>query len=188
MKDPENRLYWRMNPRRMEAEQIRDALLAVSGELDLEMGGSGISNDEPRRSIYLRVFRNKRDPLLEAFDVPDGYRSMAGRNVTTTPPQALLMMNGEWVVDRARATAQQLRMTSASCDEEFVEAAYGRIFSRAPNSDEQAAGVRFLREQRHLVKHEGEAPGSEQEEKAAAEALMDYCHVLLNANEFFYVE
>jgi hypothetical protein len=188
MKDPENRLYWRMSPRRMEAEQIRDALLAVSGELTLQMGGPGVSNSEPRRSIYLRVFRNKRDPLLEAFDVPDGYRSVARRNVTVIPPQALLMMNAEWVVDRARAIAKRLQTDGASCEEDFVHAAYRRIFSRTPSSDELRIGVQFLREQRERIKLETGVAESEQEEQACSEALMDYCHVLLNANEFIYVE
>jgi hypothetical protein len=187
MKDPETRLYWRMNPRRMEAEQIRDALLAVSGELTLQMGGPGVSNGEPRRSIYLRVFRNKRDPLLEAFDVPDGYRSVAKRNVTVIPPQALLMMNAEWVVDRARAIAARLQ-TDASCDEDFVHAAYRRIFTRKPNNAELRIGVQFLREQRERVMLEKGVAATEQEKQSSSEALMDYCHVLLNANEFIYVE
>ncbi len=188
MKDPENRLYWRMNPRRIEAEQIRDALLAVSGELNLQMGGPGVSNSEPRRSIYLRVFRNKRDPLLEAFDVPDGYRSVAKRNVTVIPPQALLMMNAEWVLERARAIAERLQTEGAVCEEDFANAAYARIFSRKPNRDELRIGVQFLREQCERIKLEGGVAQTEQEEQAASEALMDYCHVLLNANEFIYVE
>ena len=188
MNDPENRLYWHMNPRRMEAEQIRDALLAASGELTLQMGGPGITNSEPRRSIYLRTFRNKRDPLLEAFDVPDGYRSVAKRNVTIIPPQALLMMNAEWVVDRARAIAARLQTESASCEEDFVHAAYARIFARKPSSDELRVGAQFLREQRARVKLEAGVAANDPEEKVAAEALMDYCHVLLNGNEFIYVE
>jgi mono/diheme cytochrome c family protein len=107
--DPDNRLLWRMNPRRLEAEQIRDALLAASGELDLAAGGPGAEVDAPRRSIYLRVIRNQRHPLLAAFDGPDGFGSVAQRYVTTTPTQALLMINGPWPLDRARALAGRLQ-------------------------------------------------------------------------------
>jgi hypothetical protein len=109
-------------------------------------------------------------------------------NVTVIPPQALLMMNAEWVVDRARAIAQRLQTEGASCEEDFVKATYARIFSRKPSSDELRIGVQFLREQRNHIKLEGALLESEQEEQAAGEALMDYCHVLLNANEFIYVE
>ena len=197
MKDPENRLFGRMNPRRMQAEQIRDALLLVSGELDEEMGGPGVKSTMARRSVYLQVFRNQRDGLLEAFDVPDGYRSMARRNVTTTPPQALLMMNGEWVLERARALAERLQEDQRAWPEEAVEAAYLAVFAREPGSEERAVGIRFLRAQRERVLGETLAGGdgaveskdrSQEEERAAVTALADYCHVLLNSNEFIYVE
>ena len=192
MKDPENRLYWRMGPRRMEAEQIRDALLLVSGELDLKMGGPGVKSTTARRSVYLQVFRNKRDALLEVFDVPDGYRSMARRNVTTTPPQALLMMNGDWVLGRAQTLAERLLEDEPEWPEEVVEAAYLRVFGREPRSEERAVGMRFLGEQRDRVLQESSAAGGEEAgdgaEKAGLIALADYCHVLLNSNEFIYVE
>lgn len=68
--DPTNRFYWRCNTRRLDAEQIRDAILAVTGQLDLTAGGPGVPSDVPRRSIYLRMMRNERDALLDVFDLP----------------------------------------------------------------------------------------------------------------------
>ena len=151
MKDPENRLYWRMNLRRLDAEQIRDALLAVSGELDLTMGGPSVGSAAPRRTIYTQLFRNKRDPLLEVFDAPDGYRSMALRNVTTTPPQALLMINGEWVLKRAQALAARL---PRSVPDEAVRQAYLQAFGREPAPQERAEARTFLRAQENRVQRE----------------------------------
>src|SRR5690606_38854370 len=91
--DPSNRLLWRMNTRRLEAEQIRDAMLVVSDELIPTMGGEGVDHNQPRRSIYTKVLRNRKDPLLEVFDVADGVLSTPERSVTTTATQALLMIN-----------------------------------------------------------------------------------------------
>src|SRR5207244_650740 len=92
-KDPENRLLGRAATRRLDAEQIRDALLAVTGRLDLTAGGPSLDPTKPRRTVYCKVRRNYRDPLLDVFDAPEGFNSAAERNVTTTPTQALLLIN-----------------------------------------------------------------------------------------------
>ncbi|MFM7846005.1 MAG: DUF1549 and DUF1553 domain-containing protein, partial [Planctomycetota bacterium] len=113
LRDPDNRLWWRMNVRRLDAEQIRDALLQATGELDLAMGGPSAEWSRPRRSVFTRVIRNQRDPLLDVFDSPDHILSTAERNVTTTPNQALLMMNGKYLLDRAQVLAQQVAQTAA---------------------------------------------------------------------------
>ena len=147
MKDPENRWLWRMNIRRLEAEQIRDALLAVSGELDLQTGGPGVDTGRSRRTIYTKVMRNTRDALLDVFDAPEGFVSTGQRNVTTTSSQALLMMNSQYLLQRARALAGRLSKESFANDAEFVTAAYRLAFGREPDSAERGAGERFLREQ-----------------------------------------
>src|SRR5262249_59726017 len=75
LKDPENRWLWRMNTRRLDAEQIRDAMLATSGELRPDLGGPSAEPSAPRRAIYAKVLRNTRDPLLELFDAPETFSS-----------------------------------------------------------------------------------------------------------------
>src|SRR5205823_1504749 len=102
-KDPDNRLWWKMATRRLDAEQIRDAILAATGNLDLAMGGAAVEAKEPRRSIYTKVRRNVREPLLDVFDTPEGLASTAQRNVTTTPTQALLMFNSPFLLGQAKA-------------------------------------------------------------------------------------
>src|SRR5207253_7445270 len=92
-KDPDNRLFWKMATRRLDAEQIRDTMLAVTGRLDRTAGGPSVEFKEPRRSVYLKWLRNTKEPLLDVFDIPDGFTSAARRNVTTTSTQALFMIN-----------------------------------------------------------------------------------------------
>jgi hypothetical protein len=96
LKDPSNRLLWRQNIRRLDAEQIRDAILAATGELDRTPGGPSVGHAAPRRTIYTKVMRNTQDPLLAVFDAPDALASSSGRPTTTTAPQALFMINGPW--------------------------------------------------------------------------------------------
>src|SRR6266487_1811694 len=107
-KDPDNRFLWRMNVRRLEAEQIRDAMLAATGELDETAGGPSVDPSKPRRTVYTKWLRNSRDSLIEAFDPPDAYTSTPQRNVTTTPSQALMLINGQYTLQRAQALAERI--------------------------------------------------------------------------------
>lgn len=108
--DPTNKFYWRYSPRRLDAEQARDAILAATGELDLAAGGPSVdANTTPRRSIYTIKKRNNPNELLRALDAPPGFSSIADRQQTSTPLQALLFLNGDWMLQRSRrlgATAQ----------------------------------------------------------------------------------
>lgn len=161
--DPENRLLWRMPNRRLDAEQVRDALLAVTGKLDLESGGAAVAFNEPRRSIYCRVTRNTRDPLLDVFDSPEGFQSAASRNVTTTPTQALLMMNSPILLDQAATLADRLRKLhpdearSRDVDADRIATAFRLVLGRAPTDAEQSAALQFLNEQAKRIGPE-EAP------------------------------
>ena len=110
--DPDNRWLWRQNLRRLESDQIRDAMLWVSGELDLKSGGPSADASKPRRTIYTKWLRNSRDSLLEAFDPPDPYTSTPQRNVTTTPMQSLVMINGSYTLQRAQALAGRIKAAS----------------------------------------------------------------------------
>ncbi len=155
--DPSNRLLWRMNIRRLRAEQVRDAILAATGELDLTMGGEGADLTRPRRAVYLKVLRNTPEPLLEAFDVADGFNSTALRQTTTTANQALLMFNGPWMLARAKALKTRLEKEGARDDYEFVNAAWRIMFSRAPTTSEVESSLTFLREQAGRVGEKSQA-------------------------------
>ena len=145
--DPQNRLYWRANTRRLDAEQIRDAMLAVSGQLQRDtIGGPGVQGDVPRRSIYLRTMRNARDPLLDAFDLPQFFDSQSMRNTTTTPVQSLLLINSQTMLRHASRSAQRISQ-EANNDQERIEHAWRVFFGRSPTERERELSLKFLREQ-----------------------------------------
>ena len=180
--DPANRLLWRYPARRLSAEQIRDSMLAVSGELSLTEGGPGVGPDVPRRAVYLRMMRNERDPVLDVFDFPDRITGTGDRNVTTTPGQSLLMINGDWVLERADRFADRVAQEIPGAADSQVRHAYRLAFAREPSDSELQRAVRFL-EDRESTSVAGEAG-----DDPRREALVDLCHVLLNANEFLYVD
>jgi len=159
LKDPENRLYWRGNTRRLDAEQIRDAALAVTGELDLTAGGPSVESSEPRRSIYTRMMRNSRDPLLDAFDLPLFFASAPTRDTTTTPLQSLFLLNSPPMLLRSRAFAARLEWEASGdggsngvgVGDGVVNSAYQLAFGRAPAPAEKAAAQKFLQEQARRI-------------------------------------
>jgi hypothetical protein len=160
--DPENRLLWRFSPRRLDAEQARDAILAASGELDLRMGGPSVTNDKPRRSIYTRKLRNTPDPVLSGLDAPPGFASVPLRDATTTATQSLMLVNGDWSVARARAMALKLaRQFPADQDESLIEGAYRTLFGREPGTAERRSGLAFLQGQADLLQSEAPPPPAE---------------------------
>jgi len=149
--DPRNRLRWRADIRRLDAEQIRDAALAVSGELDPKAGGPSADANGTRRSVYTKLLRNSPNPVLKAFDAADGFNSTAQRNVTTTPTQALLMINGKWSSDRARAFAKRVdRIVAADLSpgadvrKQIVNTAWLLTYGREPELSESEAAVAYL--------------------------------------------
>ena len=153
-KDPENRWLWRFSPRRLDAEQARDAILALTGELDLQMGGPGVETLQPRRSLYTRKLRNTPDAFLNSLDAPPGFGSVPARESTTTPLQALLFVNGEWPLRRAHAMAQRLISGPPATDDALVSRAWQLATGRAPTAAETGDAVEFLREQREeIVRH-----------------------------------
>jgi hypothetical protein len=184
--DPENRLHWKRTLRRIDAEQIRDAMLAISGELESVIGGPSVPPARPRRTIDTRVVRNIRDALLEEFDAADGTFSTSRRNVTTTPTQALLLINGDWTLARAKGLATQLErlQPGSTGDRNQIALAYRLTFGRQPEPDEIAEAMAFINRQANLRPGSG-APSNTKVNHAA---LVDFCHVLLNSNEFLYVD
>ena len=181
--DPENKLLGRSAARRLDAEQVRDAMLAVGGELDATIGGPGVPGEKPRRGVYVSRKRNTPDPLLAAFDAADGLISCPTRTPTVTPTQSLLLLNGEWAFARAAAFAKRVMPADGKDAAVGVEAAYRRAYGRPPTADEKAAGTAFLKRQVVMA-----AGGSPADKGARLAAWTDFCHALLNSNEFLYID
>lgn len=143
--DPLNRLLWRANVRRLEAEQIRDSFLAITGELDLR--GGGPSRDVAKsvnRSVYNKVLRNSQDPFLTIFDFPDRIASAGNRNSTTSPAQSLSLLNGDWAIARARAFANRLTKEVPSGPESQIREGYRLALGRDPGEAELARMIAYL--------------------------------------------
>ncbi len=209
--DPQNLLLWRFPRQRLEGEVIRDAALAVSGLLDLKIGGPSIfpelprgmesrggwrltqnSEERNRRSVYIFVRRNTRYPMMEAFDMPDTHESCSRRNVTTTAPQALTMLNSKLTLEWAQAFAGRVIQLANSNHEAQVEAAYRLAYSRDPDANEREAALLFLDRQRRILadrpREKLALPSSllADVDPASGAALVDFCHALINSNEFVY--
>jgi hypothetical protein len=149
LKDPQNTLLWRFQPQRLEAEQIRDALFAATGELkrDKAAGPSQVYGD-PIRSIFTRIMRNNRDPLADVFDAPQWFASTATRDVTTTPIQSLLLLNSPFMLKRGEALADRLRREAPDDEPAQVRRLYRLLYARDPSPAEAARAAGFLAEVR----------------------------------------
>ena len=167
--DPENRLLWRFNRRRLEAEEIRDAMLAASGRLNPRAGGPSVMvpvdrgivqalykpsqwqvardpAEHDRRSIYLIAKRNLRLPFLEVFDAPTLATSCPRREASTHAPQALELLNGRLANDLAAAFADRLRREAGGVPSQIVHRAYRLAMGRPPTPREEALALEFLRD------------------------------------------
>ncbi len=177
--DRENQLLWRFNPRRLEAEAIRDSLLAVSGQLDPKMYGPGtLDPDMKRRSIYFRIKRSQLIPMMVLFDWPEHQVSIGTRSRTTIAPQALSFMNSPQCRGYGQALAGRVNSDSA---ELAIEKAYRYAFGRKPNASELKFADAFLAQQ-------ASAYQAQNIENGKAKALVDLCQTILSVNEFVYVE
>jgi len=147
--DPGNRLLWRFPPRRLDAEQIRDAMLLASGELVPGPVAGSVDGNTPRRSLYVKKLRNTPDPVLAGFDLPLGFGSSPTRPETTTALQALLLANGEWTWQRARTFATRVLGGEANAD--AVRKAYRITCGREPSASEVEDAVAFVTAQKRQV-------------------------------------
>ena len=146
--DPQNKLLWRMTSRRLEAEAIRDSILAVSGELKFRSTNKpSISGNSPERSVFIKVVRNEKDEFLNAFDWADGFASNAVRNVTTTPVQSLLMINGGWVQKRSQAFSKKLISKHNEDSAKIINELYQTAYGRTPEKEELSLGQEFIKAQ-----------------------------------------
>ncbi|MDP6795419.1 MAG: DUF1549 and DUF1553 domain-containing protein [Verrucomicrobiota bacterium] len=189
--DRENRLYSRMNRRRLDGETLRDTLLAISGQATQRAGGPGVRpalpreitstllnnqwpvsksvEDHHRRSVYLFARRNLRYPLFELFDRPDGTASCSRRKESTTAPQSLILLNSDFSLASARALAKRL----AKLDQPTaVHELYSRLFQRRPSESELRLAKRFLVEQ----------------EPHGLDPIARLALALINLNEFLFLD
>ncbi len=198
-KDPENDLSWRFDMRRLEAEEVRDSILAANGTLNLKMGGpsfyptipaevlagqsmpgAGWGRSSPeeqcRRSVYIFVKRSLMTPMIAAFDGPETDFSCPVRFSTTQPTQALGMLNSAWMNEQAQIFAGHVRKLAGEEPAAQVRLCLRRTLQRAPTDAEVARGVRLME-------------NLKSEEKASPEeALAAFCLVALNLNEFIYLD
>ncbi|HVW02319.1 MAG TPA: DUF1553 domain-containing protein, partial [Planctomycetaceae bacterium] len=174
--DPTNRYLWHYRPRRLEAETIRDALLAVGGTLDPTMYGPSVLDNSTRRSVYLRVKRSELIPSMTMFDTPEPTQSIGERTVTTVPTQALAMMNSPIVRGQAEKLAERIRPANGESIDASIDRGYRTALGRLPSPAERL-------EMRSFVEAQTAAFGGN-----AQQALTEFCHVLLCLNEFLYVD
>jgi hypothetical protein len=184
--DGENRFLWRANRQRLDAESLRDAMLAASGKLDLTMGGPSVQQfffkddhspvydyarfdpDDPanfRRSIYRFIVRSVPDPLMDRFDCPDVSMVTAKRTTTITAIQALAQMNNPFVLKQAEHLADRIETMSNAPDEQ-VRLLYRLLLQRKPQPGEQATLKDYL----------------------GRNGLRNLCRLMLNTNEFIFVD
>jgi hypothetical protein len=183
--DRQNRLLWRMPPRRLEAEAVRDAILAVSGGLNRRMGGPGyelwekntnyvvvfkpkkeLGPEEFRRMVYQFKPRSQQDPTFGLFDCPDAALARPRRNVSTTALQALNLFNGSFVLAQSEFLADRLRNQAGDDTTRQVEEAFRLLFGRSPTESERIAAGQLVHDH----------------------GLPAFCRALYNANELLYVD
>jgi hypothetical protein len=179
-KDGANRLYWRANRQRLDAEAIRDSLLFASGSLDLKkIGGpsTDFADDNNRRTVYCKVSRYRMDNFLQVFDYPNPSFTAEQRFVTNVPLQRLYFMNSSFVYKQAETFAK--RVYDEGNDTARIQKAYRILFGRGPSEAETKAGLDFL--QAHP-----ETPGNQIAGQPST-AWNEYTRVLLSSNEFEFV-
>ena len=208
--DPENTLLSRMPRHRLEGEAVRDALLASSGQLNTEMGGPSVFPDLPpgmetrggwtrsakasdrnRRSLYVFVRRNLKYPLFDAFDAPDTNVTCPERNISVTAPQALMLLNSDLVLEQAQSLAGRVLKESDRGPAALVTRAYRLTLGRQPDEAEMRRALCFLEDQPALLSGKQAtlpSPLPDGYDPTQGSALVDFCHVLLNLNEFVFVD
>jgi len=173
--DPTNQFLWRTPRRRLEAEAIRDAMLAASGTLESRLYGTGtLDPAHRRRSIYFTVKRSQLIPMMAAFDAPDGLQGIDRRPVTVVASQALYFLNSPLVRTYAEGFARRVASRATGSPAEAVRVAYAIALGRPPSGQELADGLEFI--------------GDQAAAHTEASALVDFCQTLLGLSEFIYVD
>ena len=178
--DPINRYLWHFQPRRLEAETIRDSLLAAGGNLDPKMFGPSVLDNTLRRSVYLRVKRSELLPIMTMFDAPEPTQSIGERSITTVPTQALAMMNSTFVRQQAEKLSARIRLSKDDPLESVIDLGYQLALGRMPSEPERVGMIAFIKKQR--------TASSGDSEDSSKQSLIEFCHVLLCLNEFIYID
>jgi Protein of unknown function (DUF1553)/Protein of unknown function (DUF1549) len=211
--DPGDTLLWRWRPRRLEAEVVRDSILAASGRLNPRMRGPGMYPTLPaavlagqskpgdgwgksdefeqcRRSIYIFAKRSLGVPELDLLDAPDNTSSCERRIVSTTGPQALTFLNGRFIHEQARFFAARLVSEAGAARGAQVHRAFELVLGRAPRPDEARAALEFLAGQEKQIEHDlanATIASTQVPRDPRSSALESLCLVILNMNEFAYM-
>lgn len=192
--DPEDKLLWRYPRHRLEGEAVRDSMLAVSGALNGKMYGPGVfpplpnglstrggwkANEDPeeanRRSVYIFVRRNTRYPMLEAFDMPDTHESCGRRARIASVSQTLELLNNDVVMGWSKAFAARVANDGGLTEDAQVDRAFKLAYAREASPAEKKMSREFLSRQTAIT-------GGDK-----AQALADFCQMLMNSNEFLYL-
>jgi len=208
-RDAGNRLLWRATRRRLDIESIRDSMLTASGQIDLRIGGpsfrpsiaadalEGLSRKEGawkpspaqqqrRRSLYIFTQRSLLFPLLTTFDFSDTVLPCGQRDITTVAPQALTLLNSDFVHEQGRAIAERVVEQTADDQDKNIHRVWRLVLGRDPDESEIRLANNHLRQQRsHFAASDKQASGRASPQRLALESL---CHVLLNSNELVYVD
>ena len=201
--DPENQLLWRMPKRRLEAEAIRDAMLAVSGELDLSQPEASlvgrVIGDRPisligldkrlpadldgsvHRSVYLPVIRDRLPDVLELFDFASASFVTGSRETTNVPTQALYLMNSSFVQERAISLAKRVRGEAGEDQNSAIQYVFQLCFGRKPAAGEEASALKFL-------SADSEAARQSSGTSEAADAMTRFCQAILCTAEFRHLD
>lgn len=180
--DPDNALLWHHRRQRLEAEAIRDSMLAASGQLDPTMYGPGsLDESHKRRSIYFTIKRSQLIASMMLFDGPDSLQGLGERATTIVAPQALSMLNNPQVVAYASALAERLQQAELATVEDRVNLGYEITLARPADEIERRDTAEFIRAATETYK----AAGSEHPER---QALADFCQVLFGLNEFISID
>ncbi|MCY3756613.1 MAG: DUF1549 and DUF1553 domain-containing protein, partial [Acidobacteria bacterium] len=211
--DPDNRLLWRMNRRRLEGEAVWDSLHAVAGNLNPTMGGRpaipplskvemsslrikpwwAVSEDPAagrRRGVYILARRNFTFPMFDKFDVPNSSVSCAGREVTTVAPQALWSLNNDASFRQARVLADRLIREAGASPADQVDLAWRLVLARLPSAEERQEAMTLLSRLTSSNGSQAPHPAGEGDETKTrhSDALTQLCLTMFNLSEFFYID
>lgn len=194
-RDPDNRLLWRMPVRRLDAEAIYDAMLAVSGDLDLQMGGPAtlairvdvgevvVPETLPggkRRAVYLQQRRTQIPTMLRVFDAPSIVTNCVERPASTIPLQSLALLNSDFILKRGANFAKRVALEAGHDNDERIVRAFLLSLTREPDNEELRASLQFIRAQTRQYFNVSPVP--------QRRAWADFCHSLLASNAFLYID
>jgi hypothetical protein len=214
--DPDNVLYGRMSIRRLEAESIRDAILSISGRLNpkrfgppvpvmadrvgqfvigkenLNAGRPGaviaMNGEELRRSLYVQVRRSRPLAVLDTFDMPRMDPNCNSRAASTVAPQALMLMNNDFVVSESAALAERVQREVGDEVEKQVAHTWKLVYGREPDAEERGEATAFLTEQIGYLQEAAKGKKGKDQPNPKLQALASFCQTLLGSNEFLYVD